>query len=225
MRGFRGLVVVVLVAVLSACATPMKMGVTRETAKVDVTKESLLLMSVRLENAFKGSFHPAPGVLFVETPGASSKENRLNFIADREGGGADDTGTETQFRVMLPPGRYQLVAISAGVFRFPINGTAIVPLHTEIEVKPQTVTYLGRVVAKTRERGENEFRAGPPIPLLDQGVSGFSRTTWDIEFQDAATADLESMRKNFPALVGVEIRKEILPKWDRAKAQAWWEKN
>jgi hypothetical protein len=74
-----------------------------------------------------------------------------------------------------------------------------------------------------RERQENEFKAGPSIPLIDQAVAGASTGTFDIKISDNFVKDEAIFRSKFPALVGVPIRKSILPAFDRANAQKWWE--
>lgn len=74
-----------------------------------------------------------------------------------------------------------------------------------------------------RERQGNEFRAGPVIPLIDQGVAGASGGTFDIVVSDQWDTDQALFEKNFPALKGIEVRKSLVPAFDRAKAQKLWE--
>jgi hypothetical protein len=45
----------------------------------------------------------------------------------------------------------------------------------------------------------------------------------DVEITDEFATDEGAFRSKFPALAGVTITKAILPAFDRAKAQQWWE--
>ena len=45
----------ILLAVLAGCATPTKMGVTKDTQKLDLSEKSLYLMSVELRNDYRPS--------------------------------------------------------------------------------------------------------------------------------------------------------------------------
>lgn len=94
-----------------------------------------------------------------------------------------------------------------------------------MEVTDNGVFYLGQVNAVVRERQGNEFRAGPPIPLIDQAVIGASGGTFDIEIVDAQARDEALFRERFPALKDATIRKAMLPGFDRARAQKWWEEH
>jgi len=76
-----------------------------------------------------------------------------------------------------------------------------------------------------RERQGNEFKAGASIPLIDQAVVGASGGTFDVEISDQFATDEALFRDKFVALKDIEIRKAILPPFDRAKAQKWWEDN
>lgn len=96
-------------------------------------------------------------------------------------------------------------------------------LHSPIEVKESGVYYLGHVSAVVRERQGEEFKAGPTIPVVDQAVVGASGGTFDVVIGDQFERDETLFRAKFPALNGVKIQKTLLPAFDRARAQAWWE--
>jgi hypothetical protein len=78
---------------------------------------------------------------------------------------------------------------------------------------------VGHVWATVRERQDNEFKAGPVVPLIDQAVAGASGGTFDVETTDEFATDEAAFRSKFPALAGVEMAKAILPGFDRNKAQ------
>ncbi|RZI94399.1 MAG: hypothetical protein EOP39_30515 [Rubrivivax sp.] len=106
---------------------------------------------------------------------------------------------------------------------FPIMGTFFTPMHSTLTVSAPGVYYLGRVSAAVRERKDDEFRAGPPIPLIDQAVAGASGGTFEIEIVDAWNEDENRFRQRFPVIATHPVQKAILPAFDRPTAQKWWQ--
>lgn len=87
------------------------------------------------------------------------------------------------------------------------------------------VFYLGHVDATVRDRKGDEFKAGPMLPLIDQAAAGASGGIFDIEVSDRWEPDEATFRSTFPELSTIVIQKSILPPFDRAQAQDWWEKH
>lgn len=207
---------------VSACATPAKMGLTKDTQELDTSTKSILLMTMRLDHAAKPSVTPNPRVVHVEMPNAQSREQRLNFLIDGESATLGPDGTEYFVRMELPPGKYKLMGVSGGggIAIFP--GHFLLPLVTEFEVPANSVAYMGRIEARTRDRKENEFRAGPVLPLLDQAMTGWSGSTWDVAIRDSYESDMGRFKTAFPALRSASVKKNVVS-FDRAVAQAWWD--
>jgi len=210
-------------SLLSGCATPVKMGLNKESTHVDVSKESLLLLTAKLSNAYKPSYQPEAYALQVEKQDADESAERFNFLADKEGTVKSPEGNEYVFRVSIPPGNYVIRGITGFSGIFPVRGNFFLPLHSDVTVTPQSVVYLGRVEGNVRERQDGEFRAGAPVPLIDQAVTGFSGGTFDVTITDSSDKDLAQLKTIFPALQTVEVQKNVLPPFDRARAQQWWE--
>ena len=106
-----------------------------------------------------------------------------------------------------------------------IIGYFFTPMHSPLEAKERGIFYLGHINATVRERQGDEFKAGRTIPLIDQAIAGASTGTFDVAITDEFATDEALFRSKFPALEGVAIKKAILPTFDRAKAQKWWEAN
>lgn len=113
--------------------------------------------------------------------------------------------------------------VTGSASAFPITSMFLVPLMADLQVKPNSVTYVGRVTAKLRDRVGGEFRAGPVIPLLDQAVSGMSGGTWDIAIENQGDKDIGLFRAAYPVLNKVTIDSAPLPAFDRAAVQRWWD--
>jgi len=76
---------------------------------------------------------------------------------------------------------------------------------------PRCVLYLGHVKMHQRLRtSDAETVAGGPIPLIDQKVSRFRESTFDVEVTDCQDADLRLFREGYPSLKAVQVEKTLL---------------
>lgn len=211
---------------LTGCATRTKMAFENDTDKVTEKSKPVLLMTVTLKNAYKPSHQPKLMVVNVEKPEAKDSSDRLNFTMDEKAKVESDNpnvGNNYFVRMELDPGAYKVVGMTSNSTGFLINGFFFTPMLSDLAVKGPGVYYVGHVNATVRERSGDEFRAGSPIPLLDQAVVGASGGTFDVSITDEFSKDEALFRAKFPALKDVKITKDILPPFDRAKAQAWWQ--
>lgn len=211
---------------LTGCATQTKMAFQNDTDRITEKSKPVFLMTATIKNTYKTSFQPRLLVVNVEKPGAKEAADRLNFVMDdkaKNETGNVATGNSYLLRMELDAGTYEIVGMTSTAHRFPINGFYFAPLHSSVDVKGPGVYYLGHVNATIRERQGKEFRAGATVPVLDQAIAGASGGTFDVEITDQFATDEAEFRSKFPALAGVAIQKTVLPAFDRAKAQQWWE--
>jgi hypothetical protein len=223
MKKLYGVLIAVVVMFLSGCATPIRMSPTKETQALETTKSSVLLMSLTMKNDFHPSYQPSPIVVNVERGDANQRADRLNFLFDQDG--TEESKTENHYlvRMSLPPGKYVVRGITAQSGIFPFHGMCYTPLNYDIEVKPNSIVYLGHVDAAVVERKDGELRAGPVIPLIDQAATGFSGGTWTVDVADRFDQDMGDFRKVFPVLEKADVQDEVLPAWDKKKATDWWQ--
>jgi hypothetical protein len=217
--------VLIAALIVSGCATPTKMAFENEADKVKNDK-AVFLLTTTLKNGYKTSYQPKAIVLHVERASVKDSSDRLNFLMDDKAKIELDTvqaGNTYLVRMELEPGDYVIRGVTGFSGVFPVRGTFFAPLHAEVKATQPGVYYLGHVAATVRERQENEFRAGPPIPLVDQAVTGFSSGTFDVVVSDRFDQDEQMFKTRFPVLREASIRKAPLPPFDRAKAQKWWE--
>ncbi len=219
-------VVFLFVLVMSGCATPTKMAFHDDSGRLTEKSNPVFLMTATIRNTYKTSFQPRLLFVSVEKPDAKQASDRLNFKMDdigKDETNSAKTGNNYLIRMELPAGKYEIQGMTSLARSFPINGFFFTPMHMEIEAKEPGVFYLGHVTATVRERQGNEFKAGPSIPLIDQAIAGASGGTFDVVISDDYVTDTALFRTKFPALTGIEIKKDILPAFDRDKAQRWWE--
>ncbi len=183
-------------------------------------------MSATLKNVYKTSHQPKLLVVHVEKRDAKDASERLNFTMDEKAALAPDkpeVGNHYLLRLELNQGTYKIAGFTSTSKAFLINGFFFTPMHSDIVVDKPGVFYLGHVDAVVRERSGEEFKAGPSIPLLDQAVVGASGGTFAVTISDEHSTVEPLFLSRLPALKGVAITKSVLPPFDRAKAQAWWE--
>ena len=227
MRHLLSLLAAVFVAVLTGCASAPYMPLADETTKVDATKP-LYLLSVSIKNDYRQRWQPRVMNVILDKDLASGKQEPIVFRMDSKGVIAAETDNATTtylVRFSADSFPHSVRGFNTVASAFPIHGFYFVPLHAALPRADSGVHYLGAVKAVLRERKDNEFRAGPVIPLIDQAIAGASGGTFDIEIFDSYATDVELFKKTFSALRNVEVKKSLLPKWDRAKAQLIWEQN
>lgn len=221
MKWFRGCAWLFLIAALSGCSTPLKMMPRKADASIDMSAQSFLLASLTLGNRHHPSFIPDPISISLRRIDGRQKPELLSYAFD----GDAEVGSPARhylIRIPLAPGRYELLHIQGTSGVFPIRGFFFLPLSYELEVEPGRAEYLGHIDATVVERKEGELRAGPPIPLIDQAVSGFSTGTWEVALTDASQTDITEFKAVFPSLSGLPIGNRVLPPWDKAKEDARW---
>ena len=210
---------------LTGCATPTPMAFSDNANAPIKQNKTLYLMTATLKNAYKPSHQPKVLVTHVEKPNAESKDDRLNFKMDDLGRMETDSpdGNTYLLRMELDGGQYVIRGMTSMSMSFPIMANYFAPLHGQINPTGSGVYYLGHMEATIRERQGNEFKAGPPLPLIDQAVAGASGGTFEVVISDRWAADEALFKNRFPALKDANVEKAILAPFDRAQAQAWWE--
>lgn len=211
--------------VLSGCANA-PMAFQKDTDRLTAKSKPVFLMTVTLKNLYRTSSQPRLLAANVEKADAKGAGSSISFAMDDIGRNETDdakTGNSYLLRMELDAGRYEVRGLTSFSRSFPIIGNFFTPLHSPLESKETGVFYLGHVSATVRERQGNEFKAGASIPLIDQATVGASGGTFDVVITDEFATDEAAFRSKFPALAGITISKAVLPAFDRAKAQKWWE--
>lgn len=222
MRIKQFILVMVLPIFFAGCATVNEMAIDKNSKSLDLQGKSLLLMHIHIENKYKPSFQPEIIVVNLEKPDVKNKQDRQNFKVDLEGGTEGKGGNDYLVRMLIEPGSYVVRGMTGLTRSFPIMANFFAPLHEDIVAEKDKIIYLGTVTATVRERVGEEFRAGAVIPLVDQAVAGYSGGTFDIAVSDNYDNDISAFKSTFSVLQDKQIDKQILPEFDRQKAQKWW---
>jgi hypothetical protein len=220
---------ILIPSLLSGCATPTRMAYSDESKSPVAPTSAVFLMTATIKNSYHTSFQPDLLVVNVEKAGATEKSDRLNFTMDKKAKlketGTPEDGNSYLLRLELPPGQYVIRGLTSVSRQILVNAFFFAPLHENVASVLPGVFYLGHVDATVRERKGEEFKAGPTLPLIDQAVAGASGGTFDVEISDRWVSDEAIFRDSFSQLGAATVQKSILPPFDRAQAQEWWEKH
>jgi hypothetical protein len=220
----RSIAAAIVCCVVTGCATVNPMAFDKKSTTVDTKEKSIVLMTLDVSRSDGSRFVPEPFVVKLAKPGAQSKEDRQNFKFGKNTDALQENGrTVYLIRLALAAGEYKLSDVTGMASAFPINSMFVVPLNLDLNVKPGSITYAGRVTATLRDRVGDEFRAGPLLPLIDQAITKMSSSTWDVSVDNLAEKDIALFRATYPVLNNAAIETAPLPKFDRAAAQRLWD--
>ena len=218
-----GMLLLIMLAA-TGCASIQPMAFDRSTPHIDPNGKAIVLMAVDLYRDDGSRYNPHPINLILTRPNGTVSGEMFGFHFTEDADAViEDTHKIYLARFSLDAGNYQLLRVLGDANAFPFHGWFDVPLLAPLTATAGSVTYVGRVTAKLRPRENNEFRAGPLIPLVDQALTGVSTSTWDITIDNQADKDLALFRQTFPALVDTQIAVASLPPFDREAAQKAWE--
>ena len=204
-----------LMLMLGGCATMKPPALSHDVKKLDVSEESIALITVKIANKYKMSYQPNIKYVFIWE---DKKENRKKYSFDV---GEKHNEVENEFNeylisFQLPPGKYKLREFFAQRGKFPVIGTFSLPIYTSFSIEPNKIIYLGNIDAYIKERtSDDELRAGPVIPLIDQAVTGASGGTFVIEITDHFNNDIAKFKQKYHQITGYDIINLALPPWKK----------
>lgn len=212
---------------LTGCASTNTMSFAQDSETVAELKTPVFLLTANVRNDYKPSYTPVLTTINVYRLNADNSKELLRFSLDEKAMvkvSKDQDPTAYLLRLPLQPGKYEVESIYGVAHSFPVVGSFFLPLRSPLQVEKSGVYYLGNVTGVVRERVGAEFRAGPVVPLLDQAFSGASGGTFEVAITDHWSSDEAVFKNAFPALKLAEVKKAILPAFDRKAYQEWWDK-
>ena len=204
---------------MSGCAGN-KMALTKGKSDIDLTKKSIVLLSVRISNQYKPS-RQLELLSVVICP--QSEPNCKQDLPSNSGSPykpykrEKDYFNEYLLRYELESGTYYIDGLYT-TYRIPMltSGIGFAKLNLKTEIKPNSISYLGHLDIILREKkSDAEISAGGAIPFIDQYIAGFSSGTFDVVVEDKFDEDMKSFISEYPALQKVKVEKSILPQWVR----------
>jgi hypothetical protein len=206
---------VVLILSLTGCFTKMPLR-SDETFALK-PHESLAVFRMTLKNEFK-NYTLTPDAMTVEaTERSGGKTYRFTFgVPERQ---VSDRELEMMGSFALPPGDYKITGFSGrtdvGFAILPVIGQFDPSFERSFSVGTNDSVYLGHVIARLVEKKSNdEERAGPIVPLLDQATTGMSNGTFKFEVVDDFQKDIEYIKVRYPSVGGRLFRRGLLTSSD-----------
>ena len=220
---YRFLLIFCLVFAMSGCAGN-KMALTKGKSDIDLTKKSIVLLSVRISNQYKPS-RQLKLLSVVICP--QSETNCKHDLPSNPGSPykpykkEKDYFNEYLLSYELESGTYNIDGLYT-TYKIPTltSGFGYTKLNLKTEIKPNSISYLGHLDITLREKkSDAEISAGGAVPLIDQSIPGFSSGTFDVEVEDKFDDDMKSFISEYPALKKVKVEKSILPHWIRPEKE------
>jgi len=221
MTNYRLVASICLIFAVSGCAS-QHMALTKGQSDINVAHKSIALISARISNQFKPKYQLDIVTAYICPPSQTDCSTSYNGIhktrSDNRIKSVEESYNEYLLSFELKSGIYNFDGMGALYQSVLVTGGGIVPLKFELDIKPNSVIYLGHLDIVMRERkNEEEVRAGRTYPLIDQATIGTSSGTFDVVVEDRFEEDMKLFISQYPALQKVKIDKSLLPQWTRPK--------
>ncbi len=200
--------------ILSGCATRKLGTLNPDDTSVDLSKESIALLTMRVSNQYKPSYQPELKHIYVFNDDEANGE-KFVFRLKEKYREVEDSFNEYLISFQLPPGNYNLrecFAQSNSTFFSLVMGSFIIPINSTFSIPPKQIIYLGHIDATVKERtSDSELRAGLIIPLIDQAVTGASTGTFVIKVTNVFENDMKLFKTKYPYLSQYRVKNLTLP--------------
>ena len=205
------LATIVLIASLTGCFTKMPLR-SDQPVGLEPT-QSLAVFKMTLKNEFK-NYLLTPDMISLEAAEVSGGKT-YHFTFTKPERQISDREVEMLGSFALPPGDYQITKFTGrtdlGFAILPVFGQFDPTFERSFSIGANDSVYLGHVIARLVERkSEDEERAGPIIPVLDQAATGMSNGTFKFEVLDDFQKDIEYIKVRYPTVANRSFRRSLL---------------
>lgn len=221
---FRYLVLCIAIC-LGGCAAH-NMALTKGQSEVDLSRKSIVLLSVQTSNQLASSFQiDLVGAIVCPESETCSNPRPYLHKANSPYKRGKDRFNAYLLSLELAPGTYTLQSLVAVYASLLSEAGGYVPLDMKIHLRPNTVSYVGHIDVVLRERrADSEARAGREqliigpvirVELKNASRTGFSTGVFDVVVEDRFDEDMPSFVSEYPALQKLKVDKAILRQWQR----------
>jgi hypothetical protein len=196
---------------LTGCAS--KMPLSPDKPATLKPNEGLAVFTMTLRNDFK-NYLLTPQFISVEASAINGgKTHRFTF------GEPEQKVSDRELKVLgsfaLPPGDYEITYFTGqtdvGFALLPVIGRFEPPFKRFFRVGSGEAVYLGHVMARLVEKtSDDEERAGPIFPLLEQATTGMSSGTFKFDIVDRYSEDVSYIKTRFPSVASRDFSKRIM---------------
>lgn len=196
---------------LTACASHLSSPLNESSEPVDVSGQSIGVFMLKVSNQKNTFFQPSVKRMMIkdERKNNSYVINIVDAYLSK-----DKTFKEYIVSFQLMPGQYLLKDIFAKAGFYPINGKFSIPVYKSLHLPANSLAYYGRIEANVIDRlNEEQLRAGPVLPPIDQAIVGASTGTFDVTIRDNFQDDVRIIRHVYPHVGDSEWLNLTLSPW------------
>ncbi len=208
-------VIIAGIFLLNGCAARRNMAFTKNIQQIDISKESIAIFTLKTFNSYKPGCEPFADFVTIKNSNGTGQEE-YKYFTNLPTKKVKEQYNEYLLSMQMTPGEYLLDKISGMVMLYHMNGNCgsyDIPISSTFKVEPNSVVYIGRIEADNVKRvSDDELRAGPVLPLIDQAIAGYYTGTFRVKVYDNFDEDIQSFTNEFPALKNQKIVKGILQK-------------
>lgn len=187
---------------LGGCASP---GLDKTGKTLDVSKESIAIMSVNMTNQMKPAYRLQSVKAHFVKAGNTSSQVAIGS------GSLEVPNEDILVSVKMVPGTYELSKLVGSARQVLIAGVMDFSVSAMVEIAPQSVVYLGHIrLVNTEKTSKDDQTSGAFLPMIDQAVSGFSSGTMVVRLVDRFDRDVELFKQAYPALKAIDISRAPL---------------
>ncbi|HTG02071.1 MAG TPA: hypothetical protein VK654_15930 [Nitrospirota bacterium] len=206
------------------------MALKKGQTDIDLKKKSIVLLSVKTVNNYEPTYQ-IDLLAVIICPQSESCTNPRPYLYKANGAYKFETNRFNEYLVSLElvPGIYSFHSIGLMYQSFFYNAGGYTPLGLPLEIKPNTISYVGHMdVVLRKKKSEKEQTAGREtldvapvvqVELKNKSIAGFSTGTVDIIIEDRFSDDMKLFAAEYPALQKAQVEKAVLPPWKRLEDQ------
>ncbi|MGE0332807.1 MAG: hypothetical protein AB7P37_19185 [Ramlibacter sp.] len=202
-----------IAALMTGCA-----GTVDKTAtSLDLTKESIVVMSMRMTNELAPTFKPTYLGYELEEQGAQIQSVSPWASASPTGGASavptvragvylDRAMQETLVVVRARPGKYSIQRLVGRAGSGLVVGDFMFEVDAPVEIPRASIVYLGHLdLVNKSKTSPDDQSTGLAVPVLSQGAAGFIRGTLGVSLTDRYERDMDELKVQYPAMKNLPI--------------------
>jgi hypothetical protein len=175
------------IALFSGCEGMRPMALENKSSPLQPAMRPVGLFTLKTSNTYKPGFQP--NVSSIEIISEQGKKEKTYFTVKKPIRQEKDTFNEYLVSVDLPPGKYTIGQVSG--------------LSTAILIRGHFEFSIG---------AKFEPRSGAVVPLVDQSVTGYGNSTFDISITDQSGKDIPLFEQAYPELKKYMVTLNLMKK-------------
>lgn len=194
---------------ITGCAATKPPALTKTTDQLDLSKESIAVLSLKVGNKLVPVYQPRLEYMYFEE--IIPNEGKIHKYAVNLYKSEAWNYNEYLVSMQLSPGKYRFVSTPAKSGGFLSSGAFTIPFNYEFTINSNEVVYLGNVEAFLEKRtNTDEAIAGPTFPLLEQAMIGARDGTFKLAINNNFLETVKIFKTEYPVLNRFPIKNAVI---------------